>query len=45
MKNIVIAQGLSGGLSELQGLSIAFVAFFSLYLTARYLKKTHRLKG
>jgi len=45
MKNIVIAQGLSGGLSELQGLSIAFAAFLSLYLTARYLKKTDRLRG
>jgi len=45
MKNVVIAQGLSGGLSELQGLSIAFAAFLSLYLTARYLKKTDRLRG
>ena len=45
MKNVVIAQGLSGGLSELQSLSIAFAAFLSLYLTARYLKKTDRLKG
>ena len=45
MKNVVIAQGLSSGLPRLQGLSIAFIAFFSLYLTARYLKKTDRLKG
>lgn len=45
MRNVVIGQGLSGGLAELQGLGIAFAAFFSLYLTARYLKKTDRLKG
>jgi hypothetical protein len=45
MKNVVITQGLSSGLPRLQGLSMAFIAFFSLYLTARYLKKTDRLNG
>lgn len=45
MKNVVIDQGLKGGLPEVKDLSVAFVAFFSLYLTVRYFKKTGRLKA
>lgn len=45
MKNVVIDQGLKGGLPEVEGLSVAFMAFLLLYFTARYLKKTGRLKA
>jgi protein-S-isoprenylcysteine O-methyltransferase Ste14 len=45
MKNVVIDQGLKSGLSEVKDLSVAFMVFFSLYLTVRYLKKTGRLKA
>lgn len=45
MKNVIIDQGLSNALPRLEVLGVAFGAFFSLYLTARYLKKAGRLKG